>query len=296
MSIPLLPLLFAALLLLQPTPANAAVISTCPATCSSDCQLGENFVCPVDTPVGVTLTNGADLDLAGNDLKCFAYEGDSDGCGTAVVAGANSRVWTSVPRSQNRPRSRIVGRWARGINCSGGAQTRVSGIQLRGWFGVDGAVIGCQTVEDNTVIGEPQLAFHGGSASLDPPKYGIRARTAAGSNVVARNFVEGFVSPIYRPSSPGPGALTIENNTISYRDHGPSATQATAINLFSTVSAPATVSNNIIFGDGKAPLIYTNPSHSSFTLSNNVCKGLSAGCDDCVATGKCVASGICLAP
>lgn len=296
MSIPLLPLLLAALLLLQPTPANAAVISTCPATCTSDCQLGPDFVCPVDTLVGVTLTNGADLDLAGNDLKCSAYEGDFESCQTAVSAGPNSRVWTSVPRSPAHNGSRIVGRWTSGVVCTGGgAQTRVSGIQLRGWFSGDAAILRCQTVEDNTVIGEPGLVFGGTSASLFPPSYGIVARTATGSNSIARNFIEGFISPVYRSPTPGPGALTIENNTISYRDHGPTATQATAIYLFATVDRPATVANNIIYGDGKAPLIYSNPSHS-VTLSNNVCKGLSAGCADCVASGKCAANGICLAP
>lgn len=289
------------LILMTVAPVHAFPISTCGVTCATDCNLAADIVCDENTPFAVTLTNGADLDLAGHNLICFYAEGDDTSCGTAVLGSPNSMIWTSTPRDTQHRGARIEGNWRVGANCGGGSGTRVTGIELRGGFrGNNGAAVkGCQTVDGNTVVGVPGLSYGGGvdgTVSLVDAPYGILLRNGAGSNIVSQNYVDGFGSGIIRLGA-SVGTTTIDSNTINVREKPPSATPKAGINLVTVPYSPATVTNNIFTGDvATSSLIATNSAHPSFNYSNNICKHTMPACAACIAAGKCQASGICVSP
>jgi hypothetical protein len=117
---------------------EAQAISSCNATCSSNCSLTADIAC--DGADGIVLSSGADLDLAGHGITC------SLNCPQAAVriAGSGSVVKNTTGLGY------ITGAFTWAINCQGYSNSEVTGIQFNMF---NGALNECAKIHNNLIEG-----------------------------------------------------------------------------------------------------------------------------------------------
>jgi hypothetical protein len=270
-----------------PPPARAVqFISSCGATCTGDCVLVNDLVCPYGTGAAVTLNGAfATLDMQGHDIDCHY------GCTNGVLmTGAQSGVFSTGTQDPGDPAARIVGRFNRGIDCQNKTASTVQDITLQGLW--QAAIFACTQVSDNTITGAHQEE---GSVSYPTvSNIGIYYQSSVSGDFIVHNYVDGVRRAIVRAPSGANTQLLITDNIINHRNYSPGSAQPAAIDMASPVPHSQIIRNNVFTGDGGAP-IATSPNQSN-TYVNNVCKFPLAGCANCVAAGQCVASGTTTSP
>jgi hypothetical protein len=238
----------------------------------------------------VTLTNGADLDLAGFNIHCDAGETTFNGlCQNAVRMMAANSVVTGAPTS------RITGTWYSPIDCAGYQGSRVEGVIIEGfWPTVGAGIYGCQFVENNVIQGEQQP----GSGLLVPavhPGFGIRRIPIDSNDLIAGNYVSGCHTGI--TTNPSTALVTIDQNTVSlprfvfhFGDGG--------IDILHPNPAlnPAVITNNVVVGSGLGLPIRQLFANTNVVHDNNVCRAGLQACASCVAAGYCDAVGSVTSP
>ena len=302
-------LLITALLMFVASSARAFPVTSCGTTCSSNCELAANLVC-TPTQIGVTLTNGADLDMRGFDIRCEIDDDDPiasyDRCAKGIrVTGANSTVFSSGPGDPADPTPRVRGPWLNAIDCTGSTNSSVLGITiyqaLLGGSGhpADPAVNACAIVEDSTIIGKP-VAYpisdgNGGARILYKyPSVGIWL--ANNSVRTYRNYIDGFgYAAIFRTPK-GNAPVDAEDNAINYRDLVDAyIANAYAIDFLRlTNDFYGVFFGNVIVGDGMSNLFNSSP--GTIGWGNNTCRRGLANCEQCVTSFDCFASSPCVSP
>src|SRR5262245_14244951 len=99
-------------------PLDAHAISSCTASCNSNCTLTQDVTC--DYEDGIILSGGADLDLGGHQITC------ADNCPQAAIKMTASG---SIVKSTGGP-GYIAGGFTYQINCQHYSGSEVSGIQV----------------------------------------------------------------------------------------------------------------------------------------------------------------------
>jgi hypothetical protein len=280
------------------TPVFSAV-TTCGTTCTSDCELGANLSC-TPSQNGVTLSNGADLDMKGYNIECNS---NTSACGTAIrMTAANSVVRNTVAETYTDPGPYILRGWSVGIDCdvtngAGQSGSAVLGIKMRGYWQF-GAIVNCQTVDGNAIIGMPAPSTTPLSFFHLPPT-GIVHGNVSNSDAIVNNFISNVETGIMRyPDGPST-TLTISNNTFNVYDLSviTTAYNGSPIDLLNGSTQAATITDNIFTGDARLPVIRLDSGEESVTtVSNNVCKSPLFGCSACVSDGLCDAEGVCVSP
>ena len=216
------------------------------------------------------------------------------------MTGPGSVVFTSVAPGLSTPSVGILGNWFRGVDCAAQPNSRVTGVQFRGFFGdssLGGAIFKCQTVDGNTVAALPDPT----QAGVPDPVSGVFVvwtrncivhTSIATSDLIVSNHLDGCKTAVLRTG--GSLALTIDSNNINCRDLTPPLTPPMNCIDLSTTSRPTTVSNNIIEGDSRGLVIQAPTSGATF--QNNTCKLGLRGCSTCVSQGRCVANGTTTSP
>jgi hypothetical protein len=272
--------------LVAATPALGAV-TTCGTTCSSDCQLGANLSCQ-SGETGVTLANGADLDMRGFDIVC------PNGCTAAVtMTGTNSRVINTGSDDPNDPEPKITGFYDTGaINCGKKAGSSVLGITVRAFWFSNAGITNCQFVSGSKVIGVPIL--DSSYPPLDTPIYptiGIMHTAINASDVISSTFIADVRNGISRvPSTASNALLNIAFDTIDARLTVPGQSIGCAINGLGDQAHGLSIHDDVFAGDSQsAPICVGNATGVAY--SNNFCRTHNAACAACIASGQCAGTG-----
>lgn len=201
---------------------QAYAISSCTATCNSNCALTQNVSC--NNQDGIVLSGGADLDLAGYSMTCTANCPQS-----AVKISAGNSIVKSTGGG-----GVISGPFTYGVNCQSNNASEVVGIT------VDAALTGihqCAKVSNNLVLG-----------SLANGSVGIAASNIANSDYIRDNWVEGFAHGITAARTHD---IDIEHNTIGVNQitAGGGANEVGISASITSGSPSVNVANNSFFGN-----------------------------------------------
>jgi hypothetical protein len=275
-----------------PPRVYAVVITTCGTTCGSSCELGNNIECGSGQS-GVTLTNGASLDMKGHYIWCDVGAGGNCSSGV-VMAGNGSAVFTSVNPIYSAVPAGILGNWSRGVDCATKPGSGVSGIMFRGVFG-DAAIYNCQAVLGNTITEWPDPVFTGPDQStgayVEWPHTCIVHHSISNADIIQDNRIDGCNTSV---QSIGTLKLEFSFNNVNCHDLEPPLSGVPPCINFGTAARAGLVANNVIVGDTRGVTIQTPA--SGVTFQNNVCKVGVRSCQQCVDQNKCVSVGSASSP
>lgn len=247
-------------------------IGSCPASCSSNCYLQNNFTCT--NGQGVTLNSGADLDMNGHSITCT-----SGSCSNAAVTinSSGSKVYNTL----NGFEAVITGPFATGVDCNNYTSSEVTGISVRGigssglGYGVDS----CAKVHDNVFSGTGNAAGYSGTAVF---VYG----GTADSDYVRDNFIDGWVFGIQLLDVVK--NVSVDHNLITIRSVA--LTTPSGILLSNTTDSGVAIENNIVMGDATAgyPIAAPGGGPPSSVYEANYCDPtLGTACSNCISAGYC---------
>jgi hypothetical protein len=239
-------------LLTYGSPADAANISTCTETCSSNCTLTQNVTCEFED--GIVLTSGADLDLNGYQISC------NHNCPQSAVKIAGSG---SVVKSLNGP-GYITGGFTYQVNCQAYATSEITGIQINAFHH---GLKDCARVHNNLIQGGR------GSGSI-----GVSTTGVANTDYIRDNWIEEFETAILANTAHD---LDIEHNQIGLREitvAGP--TSEVGISASTSGSADITILYNTFHGDATSADVISVS--GSVDIAGNACDP-----DNALCTGAC---------
>lgn len=263
-------------ILALPSSAHAQVgtpIGSCPATCSSNCYLQNNFTCT--NGQGVTLNSGANLDMNGHSISCVSAR--CDAAAAVTINGNGSKVYNALAGFE----AVITGPFTTGVQCNNKTSSEVAGIAIKhigdGTTGGVNGVVDCAKVHDNVFLAQGTASNGIAVSSLNG---------TANSDFVRDNYIDDWFGAIYvlaRTKN-----MTVEHNLITLRNHAPSSTFGiVAVNSPGTSS---TVESNVFMGDAtsSSPIAVTGSGALTTTFDQNFCDPtLGTACSDCVSAGQC---------
>lgn len=251
-------LLFAGLMSNASVALAAQDIFSCDSTqpgnttvCTSNCILKTDIVCAHGNPnhQGITLTNGADLNMDGWDITFTGTPSGTLPAKVAVTAGSNSIVKNTSNNESviSGPFSQLFGG---GVKCVTATGTKVSGIRVSVSSGY--GIMDCRTVEDSVVESSSTVS-------------GVGIKDV---QTVTNNSVTGFLTGI------GGAYAVIDRNLV---------TTTAAGNKGISGGTGSSVTGNVILGPGD---LITAP--GSISVADNYCDVNSTNCASCVSAGYCV--------
>lgn len=227
----------------------------CGDTCTTNCVLAQDIICNADTPWGVRLLNGSDLDMNGKSILCTYGV-----CGlgsVGILPTSNSDVKDSVGGSRVR-RFREAG-----IDCTNSGNNIVDGIKFES--NILYGILECNKVKNNVVIGSAQ---------------GIKLSSITASDYINHNL---FVDIQYRAINiSGSGSAEVDHNSIMVGDGG----SGVGIDAGLATSAGLEITNNSFFVNGSAYELISTGSNNPI-MEGNVCDDRNTACQTCISDGEC---------
>ena len=239
------------------------VVTGCPFTCTSDCELQSDVVCFGQS--AIILSGGADLDLNGHTIDCFEFPGVP--CHSAVaIVNANSEIADS-----GSPKGAITGRFDIAIDCLGKKNSRVVGVRISD---ADTGLLNCAQMVGNviTTIHDPILSISAGIYTGTVPN---------STNYIKGNYLQGYIRGMLVS---GPKPVTVAGNTIVLGRTAQTA-NIVGISVAGSSSSGTVVEHNSVIGTDPINPIVGN---LTATFTDNRCDTTNSKCANCIADGYCV--------
>ncbi len=205
---------------------------------------------------GITLQNGADLDMHGHTLTCV-----SSVCGNkaGVTMTGDSSVVKNLDAAHE---AKILGPFFPSIDCASHTGSKVTGIHFEGQANY--GTVNCSKVESNVFLGS-QVG-------------NITSSGVSNSDHIGDNYIA--ISHNTAISLFGNKTTGIDHNLIVLEQLTGTGSAPVGIELSATNSVSAT--NNIFMGQGGAPF-----SGTPATVGSNYCEPESTDCQTCIGDGSC---------
>lgn len=245
---------------------NGTAINSCTATCTSNCYLLNSLSCT--NGQGVTLSNGADLDMCGKHITCTdTYLGACISKAAVTMTHSSSRVYSSVAPATAT--AGVNGVWLIDIDCAGKTGSRVDGLDFTT---SNYGTVNCATVENNFFNGLGVGVSTNGIANSDSINDNHIIIGYGGAGIMTNGASED---------------IAIFHNLIELR-YSDGLGGGTGIDISGATDA-STVSGNVIIADNSAGTIIAVPYPLNFTLQvqDNVCDPEITDCAACRTAGYC---------
>ena len=230
--------------------SDVYALSTCSGTYTTNQALTADIAC--DNMAGITLTSGADLDLAGHEITC------NSNCPTYAI---NIAASGSVVKSTSTTSPAITGFFTAAINCNSFSSSEVTGIHFA-MVGGDG-LINCAKVHNNIIEGNRTLG-----------SVGVSTTGVAATDFITDNWIGEWDTGISVTTSHD---IDIEHNQIDVEDVSGSSGEVGA-NVTRT-GGQTTLDYNFFFGGAtSASFMQTS---GTLTKYGNACDPANTTCQTC---------------
>lgn len=250
-----------------PSPALAITyFANCEQVCSGTCELNGNVSC--NTKMGITLTNGGDLDLKGYSITCTA---DCPQSAITMSGGSGNKVENTGGAGAG-----ISGKFTYNVNCGNRPNSQVSDLKIentRSSGGQGHGVFGCKTVTNNVFIGHFTDGYGNGTAVLGNQNGGV----------IADNYITNWGAGMYIGGSED---TTIERNVIVIPEGAQQLFNVFGIDLVGD-GGDTIVAGNTFIGGGATTtsedytFVITADGNTTATFKNNFCDPLYTCCQNC---------------